>query len=242
MDWNVVRAGMYDELEKISISLMGFSPESILNRQEQEPMQTEGLAKAMKILQKADQFDLHSKTAGAIFNKVGREMLEYMARKEAQKRFKGKTAGAALGSSRAGLRVMSYFDRLDASKKKEAWARKALEDTDNRYEKIRPWVNRGLAGAGAGTLLTGLTSSMPTLRHRLIGAGIGAGASLADHAYARHRKHVKNVKGGMVKKSFMANARGARALLSNSRLAGGLKGTIRGPGIKSQIPKVTLPR
>jgi hypothetical protein len=212
MDWNVVRAGMNDELEKISISLMGFSPESVLHRQEAEPMQTEGLSKAMKILQKADQYDLHSKTAGAVINRVGRELIEYMAKKETQKRL---------------------------GKHKIAWARKALQDTDNRYEKIRPWVNRGLAGAGAGTLLTGLTSAVPSLKHRLIGAGIGASASLADHAYARHRKHVKNVKGGMIKKSFMANARGARSMLSNSRLAGSFKGTIRGPGIKSQSPKIT---
>lgn len=189
MNWDAVRAGLEDELEKISISLMGFSPETVLNRPETPPMQTDGLAKALQILQKAEQYEMP----------------------------------------------------------KVAWARRALEDTDNRYEKIRPWVNRGLAGAGAGTLLTGLTSNAPTLKHRLIGAGVGAGASLADHAYARHRRHIKNVKGGMLKKAaFRLGASGnrlmgARNALAISRRAATPARSMSGPGLKSQIPRIPTP-
>lgn len=54
MNWDYVRAGLFDELEKISaIDTRGLSPETMMAQQAPQPMQTVGYDKARTILDRA---------------------------------------------------------------------------------------------------------------------------------------------------------------------------------------------
>lgn len=63
MDWEIIFPSFKDELEKIGVSLSGLRPDTLLSYPQAQPMQTQGLEKAQRVLAIADQRKVE-KTAG----------------------------------------------------------------------------------------------------------------------------------------------------------------------------------
>lgn len=191
---------MSDELTKIAdVSITGLSPQALLESPQRMPMETDGFSKARQILARAEMSKTASKEKIALLG-IGAEVASrgrfglnvgfpYIVsgnyRFGDDKDEWAPTVGLGLTGPHIGVSYRGKKKGSQEPKKKTAARKPNKED----YSKTRRYVAPTAAGAATGALLGSLTNlHAPVQKHRMIGAGVGAGTALVDAVIRHHKK------------------------------------------------------
>jgi hypothetical protein len=158
MNWDALRSGFLDELEKISaISTRGLSTETVLGAEDPPPMETAGFQKARDILNRAQMMKTGAsrQVQRAFPNQPGLGKMVHQGDNSTPEQAKS-VAGyslAGIGAGTAAHRLYSTQDKVHASMRApnlSAKAKYVAERANNRLGHGL-MVGGALAGAGYGT-------------------------------------------------------------------------------------------
>ena len=208
MNWEVIRAGLFDELAKIAaVDLRGLSPETVLAQQPPEPMMTEGYNKAKAILDRAQlvKTSASRELQRALPTKVGLQKMVHQGDDSTPERVK-----SVAGYGMAGLGTAGALDKVYQS----------MPGVFAAKEQMDP----------AGRAAARIAANNVTRRSLLTGAALGT-------AYGIHRIHkkAKDARAAAMTKVSTLGSPGIQLKATQQVAKPSMAPSVSGPSINSQI-------